>query len=115
MVPEPGQQVRLLGWGTTPGGKEVRAISEPYTNTKGEVVVRVTEEQEYKDALREGRRAIGMPWPVKQMVILSPSETLDAPETAAEEPASTDVPPDRETPSSRPERRSLWRRFFGFE
>jgi len=108
MVPEPGQQVRLLGWGTTPAGKEVRAISEPYTNPKGEVVVRVTEEQEYKDALWEGRRAIGIPWSVKQMVILSPLETLDAPETSTKEPTGVDVPPERETPSSRPSWWKFW-------
>ncbi len=79
MVPDPGQQVRLLGWSSS-GQGEVRAISEPYTNARGEVVVRVTQEREYQDALREGRRAIGIPWPVKQMVVVLPSEPIDAPE-----------------------------------
>lgn len=84
MVPEPGQQVRLLRWGSS-GRGEVRAISEPYTNARGEVVVRVTEEREYQDALREGRRAIGIPWPVKSMIVVLPSEPIDAPESAPED------------------------------
>jgi hypothetical protein len=38
------------------------------------VVVRVAEEVEYRDAIREGRRAVGLAWPAKQMEILSPTE-----------------------------------------
>lgn len=69
MVPEPAQQVRLLGWGAS-GRREVRAISEPYANARGEIVVRMTEEREYQDALCEGRRAIGIPWPVKHTAVV---------------------------------------------
>ncbi len=114
MVPEPGQQVRLLGWGTT-GRGEVRAISEPYTNARGEVVVRVTEEREYQDALREGRRAIGIPWPVKDMVVVLPSEPIDAPETAPESTEGTDTPTAVGGAREGVERRSWWRRWFGVE
>jgi len=71
IVPGPGQPVRLLGWDTS-GRGEVRAISELYTDARGEVMVRVTQEREYLDALREGRRAIGIPWPVKLLFKSSP-------------------------------------------
>jgi hypothetical protein len=103
IVPDPGQPVRLLGWGTS-GRGEVRAISEPYTDARGEVMVRVTEEREYLDAMREGRQAIGIPWPVRHMLVISPSGTLDAFETAPEEE-------DRGWHTSS-ERRSWWRRLF---
>ncbi len=90
IVSDPGQQVRLLGWGAS-GRAEVRAVSEPFTDARGEIVVRVTEEQEYKDALREGRRAIGIPWPVQDMEILSPSETLSALEKVSEDTEGADT------------------------
>ena len=38
------------------------------------VVVQVAEEREYRDALREGRRALRVAWPVKQMEVLLPPE-----------------------------------------
>ncbi len=115
IVPDPGQQVRLLGWGTS-GRAEVRAVSEPFTDARGEIVVRVTEEQEYKDAFREGRRAIGIPWPVQDMEILSPSETLNALEKVSEdtEGADTDTPENIGGPQMATKRLSWWRRFFGF-
>jgi hypothetical protein len=34
----------------------------------------VAEEGEYQEALQEGRRAMGVAWPTKQMEILSPPE-----------------------------------------
>ena len=37
-------------------------------------MVRVAEDREYRDAIREGRRAVGVAWPAKQMEILSPTE-----------------------------------------
>lgn len=116
IVPEPGQQVRLLGWGAS-GRAEVRAVSEPFTNARGEVVIRVTEESEYQDALREGRAAIGIPWPARHMVVVVPPlETLEAPHSAGEGPAGTSEG-ESQTASSRPQeqRRSWWRRFFGIE
>jgi hypothetical protein len=52
-----------------------RAISEPTTAETGEVVIWVTTEKEYEAAIREGRPAVGRPWPAKQMeVVLSPLE-----------------------------------------
>ena len=70
-VPEPGQRVRLR----TARGRwrgSYRAVSEPFTDEGGVVVLRVAEEEEYRAARREGRRAIGMPWPVRQMAIILP-------------------------------------------
>ena len=72
LVPDPGQRVRLR----TERGRwrgRFRAVSYPYTDASG-VVVRVAEEVEYRDAIREGRRAVGVAWPAKQMKILSPTE-----------------------------------------
>ncbi len=116
IVPEPGQQVRLLGWGAS-GRAEVRAVSEPFTNARGEIVIRVTEESEYQDALREGRAAIGISWPAKHMVVVVPPlEILEATGSAGERPAGTSEG-ESQTESSRPQeqRRSWWRRFFSIE
>lgn len=115
IVPDPGQKVRLLGWGTS-GRAEVRAVSEPFTDARGQIVVRVTEEQEYKDAFREGRRAIGIPWPVQDMEILTPSEVLNALEKGSEgtegaEEATENVG----GPQMAAKHPSWWRRLFGLE
>lgn len=70
VVPEPGQRVRLR---TARGRRwrgSYRAVSEPYTDEGGVVVLRVAEEEEYRAARREGRSAIGMPWPVGQMAVI---------------------------------------------
>ena len=90
LIPDPGQQVYLLVRDASER-RAVRAISEPSTNSRGVVVIWVTVEQEYQDALREGRRAMGIPWPVDQKVV-SPSEASQRPS----------------------ERRKWWRRLFGF-
>jgi hypothetical protein len=46
--------------------------------------------------------------------LTAPDQGTHGPESGAESEAGTSAPPERETPSSRPER-SWWRRFFGFE
>ena len=72
VVPEPGQRVRLR----TARGRwrgSYRALSEPFTDEGGVVVVRVADEEEYRSARREGRSAIGMPWPVGQMAAIQPA------------------------------------------
>ena len=73
LIPDPGQRVRLrAGRGRWRG--RYRAVSYPYTDASGMVVVQVAEEREYRDALREGRRALRVAWPVKQMEVLLPPE-----------------------------------------
>ena len=68
-VPEPRQRVRLrAGRGRWRGN--FRAVSHPYTDEAGEVVIRVARESEYQDAISEGRRTIGMPWPVRQVEVV---------------------------------------------
>lgn len=66
VVPDPGQRVRLRA-GHGPWREGFRAVSEPHTAEAGEVVVWVATEGEYWDAMREGRRAVGIPWPVRQI------------------------------------------------
>ncbi len=73
LVPDPGQGVRLRVGRRRWRGR-FRAVSYPYTDASGVVVIMVAEEGEYKDALREGRRAVGEAWPAEQMEILSPTE-----------------------------------------
>jgi len=73
LVPDPDQKVRLRTERSRWRGR-FRAVSYPYTDVSGVVVVRVAEEGEYQEALREGRRAMGVAWPNKQMEILSPPE-----------------------------------------
>jgi len=101
LVPDPGQRVRLnAGHGRWRG--RFRAVSYPYTDAWGVVVVRVAEEGEYRDAIREGRRAIGLAWPAKQLEVVSPSEGAEpTPDTGATDAAT-----------GRP-RRGFWGRLFG--
>jgi hypothetical protein len=74
LVPEPGQKVRLRAGRGRRWRGNFRAISYPYTHEGLGVVVRVVEEGEYREAVREGRRTVGMPWPAPQIEPLSPSE-----------------------------------------
>ncbi len=95
LVPDPGQRVRLhAGHGRWRG--RFRAVSYPYTDAWGVVVVRVAEEGEYRDAIREGRRAIGLAWPTKQLEVVSPTPDTGATDAATEQP-----------------RRGFWRRWLG--
>lgn len=64
LVPDPGQRVRLRTERSRWRGR-FRAVSYPYTDASGVVVVRVAEEVEYRDAIREGRRAVGLAWPTE--------------------------------------------------
>lgn len=110
-IPDPGQQVRLL----TRRGRwrgRWRAISEPSTNARGEVMIWVAQEWEYQDALRQEHHAIGMPWPAKQLEILSPSEPLDALKMSTERPGRTDAPETASSPETATQRRSWWQRLF---
>ena len=116
VVPEPGQRVRLRA-GRGPWRGSYRAVSEPFTDQGGVVVLRVAEEEEYRTATREGRHAIGMPWPVQQMSVISSSASAD--EETGELPA---VPqhlekPPQSTPQSTQEGarepRTWWRKVFG--
>ncbi len=97
LIPDPGQRVRLLERRGRRRGR-YRTISGPLTDPKGEAVIWVAEEREYKEASREGRPAEGMPWPARQMEVISPSE--DHREGAQEEPEGT-------------ARRPWWVRLFG--
>ena len=70
-IPDPGQHVDLRAedglW-----RKGFRAISEPWTAQTGEVVISVATEDEYRVAGREGRSAVGVPWPTGRMRLASP-------------------------------------------
>ena len=44
-----------------------RALSGPWTSDTGEVVILVATEDEYRVAGREGRSAVGVPWPAGRM------------------------------------------------
>lgn len=65
-VPEPGQRIWLL---TEDGSwrRGFRVVSGPSTEEHGEVVVHVAEEQEYREARWEDRRAISVPWAVERI------------------------------------------------
>jgi hypothetical protein len=75
-IPDPGQMVDLqmedASW-----RQGFRALSAPSTAETGEVLIWVCTEDEYREALREERRAVGMPWPAKRMRV-SPSPTPGA-------------------------------------
>lgn len=102
LVPEPGQRVRLRA-GRRRWRGNFRAISFPYTDEGLGVVVRIVEEGEYREAIRAGRRAYGMPWPVHQIELVSHSEGTDR---------DTEELPQSQRP--RPGLRGFWwRRMFG--
>src|SRR5215212_7408348 len=72
-IPDPGEMVDLrmedASW-----RQGFRALSEPSTAETGEVIIWVCTEDEYREARRETRRAVGMTWPAKRMrVSLSPT------------------------------------------
>ena len=75
-IPDPGQMVDLqmedASW-----RQGFRALSAPSTAETGEVLIWVCTEDEYREALREDRRAVGMPWSAKRMRV-SPSPTPGA-------------------------------------
>jgi hypothetical protein len=106
LVPDPGQRVRLrTARGLWRGN--FRAISGPHTTDDHQVVVWVAKEVEYRRAIRQGRRAIGMPWPVEQVAVVLPSE--DAGEAPQEVPqvAMEDVEEKQDTPEQGVSRRVL--------
>src|SRR5215212_10018110 len=82
-IPDPGQMVDLqmqdASW-----RQGFRALSAPSTAETGEVLIWVCTEDEYSEARREERRAVGMTWPVKRMRV-SPSPTPGAYPTATGE------------------------------
>ena len=69
-VPDPGQHVDLR---TEEGSwrEGFRALSGPWTVDEGEVVISVATEDEYRTAAREGRSAVGVPWPTRRMRLSS--------------------------------------------
>jgi hypothetical protein len=114
-VPEPRQRVRLrAGRGRWRGN--FRAVSYPYTDEAGEVVIRVAREDEYQDAIRESRHAIGMAWPVRQVEVVSLPEddegTQELPLIAGSGANREEASPAGEGLQEASEPRSWWRRVF---
>ena len=102
LVPEPGQRVRLRTRRRKRWRGSFRAVSHPYTDEGLGVVVRIAEEGEYREALREERRALGVPWPAHQIEVVLTPEKADQ---------GTQGPPRRRRPRRGP--RGLWRLIFG--
>jgi hypothetical protein len=102
LVPEPGQRVRLRTRRRKRWRGSFRAVSHPYTDEGLGVVVRIAEEGEYREALREERRAFGVPWPAHQLEVVLSSEKADQ---------DTQELPWRRRPRWGP--RGLWRLIFG--
>jgi hypothetical protein len=71
LVADPGQRVRLLISDDGSRRDGFRAVSGPLTSETGEIVALIVTE-EYRDAKRESRRAVGIPWPVEQTEVLLP-------------------------------------------
>ncbi len=103
--------------GRGPWRGNFRAVSYPYTDEAGEVVIRVASESEYQDAIREGRRAIGIVWPVRQVEVLSFPEddikTQELPQSAGAGSVREEAPPAGEDAQEGAESRTWWRRVFG--
>jgi hypothetical protein len=102
-IPEPRQKVRLRARRRLWRGN-FRALSYPYADEAGETLfIRVTEEGEYQKAIREGRRAVGMPWPVRQV------EVVPFPE---DDKKTQELPQRSHHEQEKAEPRSWWRRMF---
>jgi hypothetical protein len=117
LIPEPRQRVRLRAR-RGPWRGNFRAVSYPYTDEAGEVVIRVAKESEYQNALREGRRAVGMPWPIQQVEVVSfpgdDKRTQELPQRAAEGRGSGgETRPGGVEAQEPSEPRSWWKRVFG--
>ncbi len=69
-IPDPGQHVDLHAEDGT-WRKGFRALSEPWTADTGAVMIWVATEDEYRAARREGRSAVGLPWPTHRMRLAS--------------------------------------------
>ena len=118
LIPEPGQRVRLrTGRGRWRGN--FRAVSYPYTHDQMGGVVRIAEEGEYWEDVRQGHRTFGMPWPAHQIDVVLLSEE-DAEKETQELPQKSREEPDRAEPRSSTagaqegaEPQSWWRRVFG--
>ena len=70
-MPDPGQRVLLL----SEDGSRIegfRAVSGPLTAKTGAIIIRVATEEEYKDSMREGRRAVSMAWPAEMVEVSVP-------------------------------------------
>jgi hypothetical protein len=69
-VPDPWEHVDLRAEdGSWREG--FRALSGPWTADTGEVMIWVATEDEYRSAVREGRSAIGVPWPAGRIRLAS--------------------------------------------
>jgi hypothetical protein len=118
LIPELRQRVRLrVGRGLWRGN--YRAVSEPYTDESGEVVVWVVEESEYREAIREGHRAVSMPWPVRQIEVGSlvgeddGEETQELPLGPREDSQMAEPRPRTGSAQEGAERVPWWRRVLG--
>ena len=114
-VPDPGQRVRLR----TARGRwrgSFRAISYPYTDDlAGAVVIVVAEEWEYWDAIREGRHAVGLAWPVRQIEEVWPlgeERPRELPQELQEKQERAEPRPSTRARQEPLERRSWWRRML---
>jgi hypothetical protein len=114
-VPEPRQRVRLRA-GRGPWRGNFRAVSYPYTDEAGEVVIRVARESEYQDALREGRLAVGLAWPVRQVEVVSFPEDDEKTQELLQSPAKGrgggEPSPGGVEAQQPAAHRSWWRRLF---
>ncbi len=111
-VPDPGQRVRLR----TARGRwrgSFRAVSHPYTDDLvGAVVIVVAEEWEYWDAIREGRHAVGLAWPVRQIEVVWPlgeKKPRELPQGLQEKRARGEPRPSTGARQKLVKRRSWWR------
>jgi hypothetical protein len=116
LIPEPRKRVRLRA-GRGPWRGNFRAVSYPYTDEAGELVIRVARESEYQDALMEGRRAVGIAWPVRQVEVLSFPEdgkkTQELPQRSQQKLERSEPRPATGSAQEGAEPRSLWRRMLG--
>ena len=70
-MPDPGQQVLLVN----EDGSRIegfRTVTGPISTEMGGIIIRVAIEQEFKDARREGRRAVSMAWPAERVEVFVP-------------------------------------------
>ncbi len=103
--------------GRGPWRGNFRAVSYPYTDEAGEVVIRVARESEYQDAMREGRRAVSIAWPVRQVEVASFPEdntkTHELPQGSRQASKSPAEPWPGTGGAQEDAERPWWRKMFG--
>ena len=90
------------------------AVPGTYDDPRDELIATLKEQLEAERNAHAETRRITYTLAQRVPELEPPRDAPHGPETVSEEPEGTDAPPDRGDPETGVQRRSWWRRFFGF-